>query len=251
MNHHTTPNPELIRQLVTEVVARIRSQQVSGIHDNNTSEPLEQNNQSTRMSIDDRVITLATIARLPKESKSVQIEAKAVVTPSAWEYAQDQGIQLVRAAKAQQNESQSPPLVVGQADCKDYSTQHYASIIHDLPYAQQLPTSGLRDVSLTLSTQTARSGARGILLCGRPNAAVVLLNRTTGVRAVTGHDPRSVQSAIEECAANIIVLNPKIFPRGTLRRICNEFASATFRTCPQELADVPTTPCSCTQSSPP
>ncbi len=245
MSHHTTPDPDMIRQLVSEVVARIRSQDEHAISESTCSETANVSGPSTFVTIDDRVITLATITHLPKDSTAVHIQPKAVVTPSALESARDQGIRIVRSASSPSEETNALPFIIGQAECDGSWAQRYASIIQDIPHAQQLPASGLTDVITTMAMHASRNGARGVLLCGRPHAALVLLNRNPGVRAVMSHDPRSLEFAIHECAANIIIVNPKIFPRGSLRRACTDFASAQSLGIPDELTPVTSPPCPC------
>jgi ribose 5-phosphate isomerase RpiB len=90
----------------------------------------------------------------------------------------------------------------------------------------------------------SRDAARAVLLTGRPAAAVVLANRSTGVRAVTARDPRTLAAAAAECAANLLVVDPGVFTGGSLERACGDFVRAALGGVPAELADAPT-PCSC------
>jgi hypothetical protein len=113
-----------------------------------------------------------------------------------------------------------------------------------VPGAQQLPATGLADVVAAIATHTSRDGARGCLLSGRPAAAVVLANRSPGVRAVTARDAAGLLAAATECSANLVIVDPKAFSAVSLDRVCGEFARRDLGPAPAELAAAPT-PCAC------
>ena len=224
-----TLDPEVVRQLVAEVVARIQTQPATGL------------------TIADSVITLATVERLPSGTKRALISAKAVVTPSAREHARDHGIELMRMNATAAPAASPRPFLIAHADCAADMAPRCAAIARRVPGSQQLPATGLADVVATLATHAARDGARSLLLCGRPAVAVALANRSAGVRAVTARDPATLLTAITETAANIIVVDARAFPAGSLDRVCSDFAARDLPSPPPELSTPlePPTPCSC------
>jgi hypothetical protein len=221
-----TLDPEVVRQLVAEVVARIQTQPATGL------------------TIADSVITLATVERLPSGTKRALISAKAVVTPSAREHARDHGIELMRMNATAAPAASPRPFLIAHADCAADMAPRCAAIARRVPGSQQLPATGLADVVATLATHAARDGARSLLLCGRPAVAVALANRSAGVRAVTTRDPASLLTAVTETAANIIVVDPRAFPAGSLDRVCSDFAARDLPSPPAELSALAAPPSS-------
>jgi hypothetical protein len=221
-----TLDPEIVRQLVAEVVARIQTQPAAGL------------------TITDSVITLATVERLPSGTKRALISAKAVVTPSAREHARDHGIELMRMNATAAPAASPRPFLIAHADCGADMAPRCAAIARRVPGSQQLPATGLADVVATLATHAARDGARSLLLCGRPAVAVALANRSAGVRAVTTRDPASLLTAVTETAANIIVVDPRAFPAGSLDRVCSDFAARDLPSPPAELSALAAPPSS-------
>jgi hypothetical protein len=243
-----TLNPEVVRHLVAEVVARIQTQPAAA---SSASSSYGQPQQAAGVTIADSVITLATVERLPSGTKRATITAKAVITPSAREHARDHGIELVRGTPAAAATSAPRPFLVAQADCAADVKPRCAAIARSVSGGQQLPATGLADVVATLAAHASRDGGRAVLLCGRPALAAALANRSAGVRAVTARDPASLLAAISECAANIIVVAPNAFPAASLDRVCGDFARRDLGVAPHEL-DSPgappsalPSPCSC------
>lgn len=187
----------------------------------------------------DAVVTAALIGSLPAGTRRLSIAPRGVVTPSARDAAAAAGITIVRSLAAPAGQAAGRPFVVAHAACPGDATGRAAAIARAVPGAQQLPASGLADVVAAIALCASREGAHGILLTGKPAAAVVLANRSPGLRAVTGRDPRALAAAAAECAANLLVLDPAGFAAGALERICTEFARAPAATVPAELAAVP------------
>jgi len=237
-----TLNPEIVRHLVAEVVARIQTQPAAAP---SASSSYGQPQQAAGVTIADSVITLATVERLPAGTKRAVIAAKAVITPSAREHARDHGIELVRGTPAAAATSAPRPFLVAQADCAADVKPRCAAIARSVSGGQQLPATGLADVVATLAAHASRDGGRAVLLCGRPALAAALANRSAGVRAVTAGNPASLLAAITETTANIIIVDPQAFPPAGLDRICNDFAHRDMPTPPAELSSPAPTACSC------
>ncbi len=241
-----THDPETIRRLVAEVIARITmpaaAPQAAAPATASTS---GQPQAAGGVALADKVVTLASLERLPAGTARVVVAATAVITPSAREHASDAGIEIVRGgAPATAKQPASRPFVVAHADCGSDAAGRCATIARSVPGAQQLPATGLADVVVAIATHASRDGARGLLLSGRPAAAVVLANRSPGLRAVTARDAASLLAAATECSANLVVVDPKAFSAASLDRVCGEFARRDLGPAPAELAAAPT-PCAC------
>jgi len=186
----------------------------------------------------DRVITLASIERLPAGVRTVAIAAGAVVTPSASDCLRDRGLTLIRAAATIAGVA-ARPFVIGQAACSRDAATRTAAIARAVPGAQQLPASGLADVIAAMASHASKDAARGVLLTGTPAVAVVLANRSASLRAVTARDAGSLMAAATAAAANLLVVDPATFTGGSLERLCGEFHRSAAPPIPPELAVAP------------
>jgi hypothetical protein len=190
-------------------------------------------------SIPDRVVTLAHLERLPAGIREVVVDAKAVITPSAREHANDAGITLLRGTAAALPAAPARPFVVAQAACRGDVSARTAAIVRAVPGSQQLPASGLADVIAALAGHASKDAARGVLLTGRPAVAVVLANRSASLRAVTARDAATLVAAAADTAANLLIVDPAQFTGGSLERLCADFHRAASGPLPAELAAAP------------
>ena len=254
---HEIFTSEMVAGLVREVLRRIHAEAaeapVAGVAAASPP-PLP-----TLCVIPSKVITLDTFKLVPQGTRRVGLRSDAVITPSARDHAREAGIELVRG-------DVQPPvhstIVIGQADCLANAASRAASIARAVAGTQQLPASGLADVVAAIALHVGRDGAKGVLLTGRPAAAVVLANRFSSLRAVTARDAATLLAAAAQCAANVLIINPQEFASGSLERACIEFASRDTGVIPNELSGLPgscTTasgsteshqPCNCNANSP-
>ncbi len=266
----TAPDMELVRRLVTEVVQRLRAAGATS-----GSAPAQQPAQSKAITaaappavgasspsasrsgapesaaaghvVNDAVVSLAVIERVPAGTRRVVVSARAVITPSAREHAADAGLEIVRAGAQAAAAASSRPYFIAHAACAADPTVKAAAIARAVGGSQHLPASGLGDVIASLALHVGRDGARGVLLTGRPTLAAAAANRHVSLRAVTGHDWIRVKAAALECAANLLVLDPAAFSSTALERLCSELAHGPDRAAPAELAGGTShaTPCGC------
>lgn len=235
--HAGLPDADAIKRLVEEVLRRIQGEAAARPASPSPAAGAGVSSGAT-------VISAATIAGLPAGTRRLMVAARAVITPSARDAAGAAGIIIVRG-DAPAATATARPFVVAHAGCPGDAGGRTAAIARAVPGSQQLPATGLADVIAALALHASRDAARAVLLTGRPAAAVVLANRSAGLRAVTGRDPRMLAAAATECAANLIIVDPTAFTSGSLERSCAEFARLPAGTVPPELAVAPT-PCSCT-----
>jgi hypothetical protein len=195
--------------------------------------------------INDRVVSLAQLDRVPAGVNRVGIHAAAVITPSARDRAKEAGITLVRGSENSPTAATERPFIIAQAACRGDASGRAAAIARAIVPAQQLPASGLADVIVALASHASKDGARGVLLTARPAVAVVLANRSASLRAVTARDAASMAAAAADAAANLLVIDPTVFPAAALERVCADFHRTSFPSVPAELAGAPAG-CGCT-----
>ncbi len=244
---HEIFTSEMVAGLVREVLRRIHAEAaeapVVGVAAASLPPP------PTLYVIPSKVITLDTFKLVPQGTRRVGLRSDAVITPSARDHAREAGIELVRG-------DVQPPvhstIVIGQADCLANAASRAASIARAVAGAQQLPASGLADVVAAIALHVGRDGAKGVLLTGRPAAAVVLANRFSSLRAVTARDAATLLAAAAQCAANVLIIHPQEFASGALERACVEFASRDTGVIPNELSGSTEShqPCNCNANSP-
>jgi len=198
----------------------------------------------------DRVITLHSLERLPAGTRQVVVAAKAVITPSARDYAKEVGIDIVRGGVTAATASTPPPrpFLIAHAQCGHDPAAKAAAIARVVPGGQQLPASGLADVIAAIAVHASRDAARGILLTSRPALAVILANRSASLRAVTGRDAAAIMAVVADCQANLIVVDPAAFP-SNLERLCIDFAARAPGPFPAELDAAPAG-CGCKTHTP-
>jgi len=235
--HAGAPDADAIKRLVEEVLRRIQGQAIG-----RPASPTPA--AGAGVSVAGAVVTEAVIAGLPAGTRQVTVPARAAITPSARDAAAAAGITIVRGGTLAGGAAAVRPFVVAHAACLGDAGGRAASIARAVPAAQQIPATGLADVVAAIAVHASLDAARAILLTGRPATAVVLANRSTGLRAVSARDPRTLAAAAAECAANVLVVDPTAFTAGTLERVCSEFAKAPAGSAPAELTAAPS-PCSC------
>lgn len=192
----------------------------------------------------EKVITLATVTKLPRETREVILRADAVVTPSARELLHDRGILVRRAtAAAAVATVPSPSFLVATAE-SGRTVGDAAAIARAVPAAQQLPSLGVEALVDAFAEATLRGGSRGLLLSSRPAAVVVIANRTKAIRAVTARSVREALDAAAECRATLLVVDPRQIAGGGLRRLAVEFAKQVHDDLPADLERA-CRPCGC------
>jgi hypothetical protein len=222
-----------VQALVAEVIRRITAGQARASTAPATAAPTAV--PSTAHSISERVVTLASVERIPQGIRHVAAVATAVITPSAADRARERGITIVRGSQPAPS-APTRPFVIAQAACRGDASARAAAIARAIPGAQHLPASGLADVVAALAGHASRDAARGILLTGKPAVAVVLANRIASLRAVTARDAAALAAAAADTAANLLVVDPATFPAGGLERLCGDFHRGPAAAIPPELA---------------
>jgi len=193
--------------------------------------------------IPERIVSAATLATVPPGTRSVRLRADAVITPSARDTAREAGYELVRSAagNAAPAAATAFPFFLAVADAPPEALSRSTAIARAVPRVRRLPPTGLADVVKALAEDLVRDGGRGLLLTGRPHAAVALANRSSGIRAVTARDTATLLAAAAECAANLVIVAPRDFSTVALERVAVAIAGRPAGPPPGELAQA----CAC------
>lgn len=240
----SAPSPsdaETIRSLVAEVVRRLRNEMslasAAAPVAARPSAPATASSAVAHVTLPGRVISLVLLERLARGTRRVAIEAGAVITPSAREFARDKGITIDRVVAG--SHSAGVPFIVARAECVRDASAHAAALTRIVPGSMQLPATGLADVVAAIALHASRDAARGILLTSRPVVAMILANRSASLRAVTARDPSTLVAAAADVAANLIIIDPATFPMAALQRMAADFATRAAPEVPAALAARP------------
>ncbi len=230
------PDAEAIRSLVAEVLRRLRPEMATRPAAASTLAPVTTPvpSYSAGVTVAGRVISLLMLEKLPAGTTRVTVEAAAVITPSAREYARDKSIAIDRAVAG--SRAGGVPFFVARAECTVDVASRAAAVARAVPGGVQLPATGLADVIAALAVHASRDGARGVLLTGKPATAAVLANRSASLRAVTARDPGTLAAAASEAAANLLIVDPSTFPAALLLRVATDFATRPAPEIPAALA---------------
>jgi hypothetical protein len=231
----SVPHPETIRRIVAEVVRRVRGESAAGSLQPSGAPSASRRIPSADVTISGRVLSLAMLEKLPAGTHRITVEASAVITPSARDHAREQGIVIERAVAGMPEEARGP-FLVAHAECGSDAADRAGAIARGVPGGSQLPATGLADVVAAMALQVSRDAARGVLLTGRPAIAAVLANRQPSLRAVTARDPATLAAMAAECHANLLVVDPGLFPAAALLRLANELAKRPTGETPAVLA---------------
>ena len=245
-NATPTLDRDTVQRLVAEVIRRIQAEARAPTFPRPAAAPASSPSsygapeaKTGRATLVDKVITLAALERLPAGPRQLIVDTKAVVTPSARDYAKEAGITIVRGGASAAAAAAPPrPFLIAHAQCKTDPSAKAAAIARAVRGGQQLPPSGLADVIAAIAMHASRDAARGILLTSRPAVATILANRSASLRAVTGRDATQLAAAAADCQANLLIVDPAAFPGG-LERLCGDFAARPAGPLPSELASAP------------
>ena len=199
----------------------------------------------------EKVVVLATVAKLPRDLRELTVRHDAVLTPSAREWLADRRITVRRMAQAVTSaaaEASSPAFLVAASDLPGSSARQAAAVARAVPHGQQLPAAGMATLVDAFAEAASRSGSRGLLLSPRPAAAALIANRKRTIRAVVATSVREGLERAAECRATLVVVDPSRLGPGGLQRLAVEFAKQRHQPLPADLADA-SRPCSCSRTA--
>ena len=199
----------------------------------------------------EKVVVLASVAKLPRDLREVTVRHDAVLTPSAREWLADRRITFRRMAQAATSaaaEAGSPAFLVAACDLPGRCVAQAAAVARAVPHGQQLPAAGIASLVDAFAEAASRSGSRGLLLSPRPAAAALIANRKRTIRAVVATGVRDALQLAQECRATLVVVDPSRLGPGGLQRLAVEFAKQLHQPLPADLAAA-SRPCSCSNTA--
>ncbi|MGC3970800.1 MAG: hypothetical protein QM775_26735 [Pirellulales bacterium] len=174
-----------------------------------------------------QVVTLAEIDGRLGDKRRLVVGPKAVITPAVRDVLRQRNVTLERRAIGAKTSGAATKaaITVGLAARAD-AGRLVERLRRDGYAVQQLAQAGLAAAVRELADDVARGGSRGLLLADEAEAAVVALNRRSGVRAVGGDDPSAVARAAAAVAANTLVVRPAGKSEFLLQRIVAAWLNA-------------------------
>ncbi len=252
------PSTEL-EQLVARIAADVVRRLTAGAASHGTSPPAAPAAASMQAAeppaaapmLAEKVVVLASVAKLPRDLREVTVRHDAVLTPSAREWLTDRRITFRRMAQAATSaaaEAGSPAFLVAACDLPGRCVAQAAAVARAVPHGQQLPAAGIASLVDAFAEAASRSGSRGLLLSPRPAAAALIANRKRTIRAVVATGVRDALQLAQECRATLVVVDPSRLGPGGLQRLAVEFAKQLHQPLPADLAAA-SRPCSCSSTA--
>lgn len=247
--HVSAELEQLVARIAAEVVRRVHEATPQGAAKPSTPLAAIPSVPQTHV-LAEKVVTLASVAKIPPDTAVVTVPQNAVLTPSAREWLRDRRMTVQRSSTSPGVAVSIPPaFLVATCDLPARTAAHAAAVVRAVPGGEQLPAAGLTNLIAAFAEASTRSGSRGLLLSPRPAAAALIANRTRAVRAVAATDVRTALATAAECRATLLVVDPARFTAGGLQRLALEFAKQTHAELPADLADA-SRPCGCSRTSP-
>jgi hypothetical protein len=213
--------------IVQEVLRRLQGAAAveSPARDSTTVEPGDAAQGEAHL--DQPVITLQDISALPSTITALAVRARALITPAAQDELQQRGLRVRRERPEPKGAAAAlPTVLIGIAECESDLGSLVAALASRGIGAQPLARVGLKDVVAELCLDVARGGRPGVLFTNKPYVAACLANRHPGVRAAWACDDAGVRRAIDELAANLLVVDPAGRGHWELQRMVTHFCLA-------------------------
>ncbi|MCL6502590.1 MAG: hypothetical protein K6T86_07885 [Pirellulales bacterium] len=184
----------------------------------------------------EQVITATGLAGRLDGVHELHVPQRAIVTPAANDLLRESGTRLVRLPP-HIPQTLAAPLLVAVAETSWPTSSLISSLAAVGIGVEQLARSGLRQAADELAAHASKGGGKGLLLTARPYVGACLANRHAGVRAVPLEPSPHAQRAVQEAAANVLLLDPSAWPAFALYRLVRTFAAAVCSACPAELQE--------------
>jgi hypothetical protein len=178
----------------------------------------------------ERVITAALVAELPEQTGAVIVDAKAIVTPAAWDVAKLRGLHIDRkttgiAGTAPKHSTLNPQYSTPPLLIIVHHTDAVARLWDDLQSGWKREFLGCPDDAARLAiAEISRGGvSQVVILAEQTHRAACLANRHEAVKAVGIRDIADVQATKTQLRTNVWCLSPKDKSWFELRRLFSSF----------------------------
>jgi hypothetical protein len=184
--------------------------------------------------VEQRVVTMATLAGALESVRRVVVPPGAVVTPAVREAIKKRGLELCYGARASGPAAASDKrsLLVGIGAVKSPPTALQKAIIEEYRGAEFCEKDCLIQVTRTVTQAVAAGHRLGVIVTQRPAVAVCLANRQAAVRGVWGASVSVVAAAAQTAGANLLIVSPTEHSLHELRSMLREFVHGNH-VCPE------------------
>lgn len=208
--------------------------------------PLQQPEPGTA-ALNERIISLAALNGRLDGARRLIVPTNAIVTPAARDELRQRGVILERLSKPSAAEgavaSGGGDVWLAAADTGYSPLELVRALAQSGMAAQAIESrknsrpgrSELISAVAAICEKLTAGGARGILLTSRTAAASCLANRRRRIRAAVVFDAASLEEAVAELGANLLVLSPAAQSRHQLKRLAVAFSRARRTDAPSEL----------------
>lgn len=209
--------------------------------------PLQQPEPGTA-ALNERIISLAALNGRLDGARRLIVPTNAIVTPAARDELRQRGVILERlskpaAAAESVAASDGGDVWLAAADTGYSPLELVRALAQSGMAAQAIESrknsrpgrSELISAVAAICEKLTAGGARGILLTSRTAAASCLANRRRRIRAAVVFDAASLEEAVAELGANLLVLSPAAQSRHQLKRLAVAFSRARRTDAPSEL----------------
>lgn len=207
-----TVSADEIERIVRDVMSRLAGERPAAAKEAETPKQVETPKPAVpavnELVLEAKVVTLAEVQGRLVGIKQLNVTERAVVTPAVRDLLREKKVGLVRRAAGAQASgiATGRVIVVAATDAK----AAVGSLVRDLRSqgckVEELAQAGLVAAVRELGDEVAKSGAVGLLVCEEPEAALIALNRRSGLRAVGGDDVAAIERAAKAVGANAFVV---------------------------------------------
>lgn len=201
-----------IERIVRDVMSRLASERPAALKEAETPKQAEAPKPATaaasELVLEAKVVTLADLQGRLVGIKQLVVTERAVITPAVRDLLREKKVGLVRRmAGAQAAASATGRTIVVAATEAKVAVGGLVRELRELGCKlEELAQAGLVAAVRELGDEVAKSGAVGLLVCEEPEAALIALNRRSGIRAVGGDDVAAIERAAKAVGANAFVV---------------------------------------------
>lgn len=217
-----------LERIVREVLRRLREQEITR---EIRAESAGIKERPGTLSLDDRVITLATLSDKLADVKRIIVPRSAVVTPAVRDELKKRKISLEFATNRPGAKTTSRRLLLAvttQYDAAALAKRLLATGTH----IEQLSATDWKDAVGTMTQKLKDTQLTGVILTDRPAAVACHANRDSAIRAAVVSDARSMKDATDSLGANLLVVDPAAHSLYMLERLLHEYAKSDHRELP-------------------
>jgi len=160
------------------------------------------------VTVTDSVISLQTVASWKAAVKRLQIPARSLITPAAWDEIKRRGIEIVPKQTMDANSSSKPQIRLGVWKAR-YSLEGLTKNLQRVGYdvVSEPNTMDLERFASGLHPVNHSGQQLGVLMTGKPAVACCQLNRHDHIRAAVAFDWTSSCAAAQELQPNVALFD--------------------------------------------